>query len=299
MALFSTTNKAGITAASAILAISLSACGGAGSTAADPSGSTVPYSVASDVRLSGSPTFDKIKSDGKIRIGVKEDQPGFGFKDAATGEYSGFDIEIAKWVAASLGYDKSKIEFKPIPSVNRETAIENGDIDYYVGSYSITEKRKKQIDFAGPYFITGQGLMVKKGNTAISSEKDLGGKNVCSVTGSTPIQYVKTNFPNAKTSEFETYSQCVEALKDGRVDAVTTDQGLLLGYASQAPDLLQVVGQPFTIEKYGIGLPKGDSALRKFINNVLSNGKSTWQKIYDITLGTTGVKVDQPAVDNY
>ncbi|WP_432398742.1 glutamate ABC transporter substrate-binding protein [Pseudarthrobacter sp. L19] len=249
--------------------------------------------------MTGSPTYDAIKSSGKIRIGVKQDQPGLGFKDAATGEYSGFDIEIAKWVAASLGMSKDKIEFKPIPSANRESAITNGDIDYYVGTYSITDKRKQLIDFAGPYFVTGQGILVKKDNSSINSEKDLSGKNVCSATGSTPIQNIKANFPGTKTTEFDTYSQCVEALKSGQVDAVTTDQAILLGYAAQEPDSLKVVGQPFTTEKYGVGLKKGDTALRQFINKTFTDGGSVWQKIYDQTLGQSGTKVQQPAVENY
>lgn len=301
MKAFFAKKRLGVAALVAAGALALSACGGGGGTApgAADSGSALSYPVAKDVALTGSPTFDKIKANGKIRIGVKQDQPGLGFKDAATGEYSGFDIEIAKWIAASLGYDKDKIEFKPIPSSNRESAITNGDVDYYVGTYSITDKRKQQVDFAGPYFVTGQGLLVKKDNTTINSEKDLKGKNVCSATGSTPIQNIKANFPDTKTTEFDTYSKCVEALKGGQVDAVTTDQAILIGYAAQEPDALKVVGQPFTTEKYGVGMTKGDTALRTFVNKMFTNGGDTWKKIYDATLGKSGTKVEQPKVDQY
>jgi glutamate transport system substrate-binding protein len=296
---FITRRKSLLVAASAALALSLSACGGGGGSTTEPSSESAPFSVAQNVSITGSPTFDKIKSNGKITIGVKQDQPGLGFKDAATGEYSGFDIQVAQWIAASLGFSKDKIEYKPIPSANRESAITNGDIDYYVGTYSITDKRKQLVDFAGPYFVTGQGLLVKKSNTTINSEKDLSGKNVCSATGSTPIQNIKANFPGTKTTEFDTYSQCVEALKSGQVDAVTTDQAILIGYASQDTDNLKVVGQPFTTEKYGVGLKKGDTAFRKFVNKMFTDGGSVWQKIYDSTLGQSGTKVTQPAVDNY
>ncbi|MDQ6752813.1 MAG: glutamate ABC transporter substrate-binding protein [Actinomycetota bacterium] len=301
MKAFFAKKRLGVAAVVAAGALALSACGGgSGPTpgAAD-TGNAPSYTVAKDVALTGSPTFDKMKSNGKIRIGVKEDQPGLGFKDAATGQYTGFDIEIAKWTAASLGFAADKIEFKPIPSASRESAITNGDIDYYVGTYSITDKRKQLIDFAGPYFVTGQGLLVKKDNTTITSEKDLKGKNVCSATGSTPIQNIKANFPDTKTTEFDTYSKCVEALKGGQVDAVTTDQAILIGYAAQQPDALKVVGQPFTVEKYGVGLPKGDTALRTFINKMFTDGNDTWKKIYDSTLGQSGTKVDQPKVDQY
>lgn len=286
----------------AVGALALTGCGSSDS-GSDKSGgsdsSAGNFEVAKTVDLTGSPTYDKIKSSGAITIGVKEDQPNLGFLDAATGDRSGFDIEMATWMAASLGVPKDKITFKAIPSANRETALTNGDVDLYVGTYSITDKRKKLVDFAGPYFITGQGLLVKKDNTTIKSEKDLVGKNVCSATGSTPIQNIKENFPGVKTTEFDIYTKCVEALKSGQVDAVTTDQAILLGYAAQDPDVLKVVGEPFTTEKYGIGLKKGDTALRTFLNKTLTDGNATWTKIYDDTLGKSGTKVEQPKVDQY
>lgn len=284
----------------AIGALALTGCGsGDSSGSGDSAGGVGSFEVAKDVSLTGSPTFDAIKSSGKIRIGVKEDQPGLGFLDAATGQRTGFDIEIATWMAASLGVAADKIEFKAIPSANRETAIANGDIDLYVGTYSITDKRKKSVDFAGPYFLTGQGLLVAKDNTTIKSEKDLDGKKVCSATGSTPIQNIRENFPKAIPKEFDLYSKCVEALISGDVDAVTTDQAILIGFAAQQPDKVKVVGEPFTTEKYGIGLKKGDTALRTFLNKTLTDGGTTWTKIYDDTLGKSGTKVEQPKVDQY
>ena len=291
-------------AAAAATALSLAACSSGSpasgeSGAANEGGSASEFPVASNVALTDSPTFDAMKSAGKVRVGVKEDQPGLGYLDAVTGERSGFDIDVARWIAAELGFSTDQIEFQKIPSANREQALINGDIDYYVGTYSITDKRKDQVGFAGPYFVTGQGLLVKADNTDITSDKDLAGKTVCSATGSTPIQNIKDNYPDTKTTEFDTYSQCVEALKDGSVDAVTTDQAILIGYAAQEPDALKVVGEPFSVEKYGVGVPKDDAALRHFINKVFTDGGATWTKIYDATLGASGTKVEQPAVDDY
>lgn len=282
--------------------LAMTGCGGGDSTGDTPSegagGSTgLTFEVAKDVALTGSPTFDAIKSADKIRIGVKEDQPGLGFLDAVTGERSGFDIEIARWMAASLGVAADKIEFKAIPSANRETALANGDVDLYVGTYSITDKRKQLVNFAGPYFITGQGLLVAKDNTDIKTEKDLAGKKVCSATGSTPIQNIRENFTEATPVEFDIYSKCIDALKSGTVDAVTTDQAILLGFASEQPEEMMVVGEPFTVEKYGIGLPLGDTALQDFLNTTLTDGGATWTEIYDATLGKSGTKVEQPAVE--
>ena len=291
-------------AAAAATALSLAACSSGSpasgeSGAANEGGSASEFPVASNVELTDSPTFDAMKSAGKVRVGVKEDQPGLGYLDAVTGERSGFDIDVARWIAAELGFSTDQIEFQKIPSANREQALINGDIDYYVGTYSITDKRKDQVGFAGPYFVTGQGLLVKADNTDITSDKDLAGKTVCSATGSTPIQNIKDNYPDTKTTEFDTYSQCVEALKDGSVDAVTTDQAILIGYAAQEPDALKVVGEPFSVEKYGVGVPKDDAALRHFINKVFTDGGATWTKIYDATHGASGTKVEQPAVDDY
>lgn len=283
----------------AVAALALSGCSGSATPADSGSGAGSLYKVATNVSLTGSATYDAMKSSDKVRIGVKEDQPGLGFLDAATGERTGFDVEISKWIAASLGFSKDKIEFTSIPSANRESAIINGDIDYYVGTYSITDKRKTQIDFAGPYFVTGQGLLVAKDNTTITSDKDLDGKTVCSATGSTPIQNIKANYPAVKTTEFDTYSQCVDALNDGQVDAVTTDEAILIGYAAQNPDKLKVVGQPFSVEKYGVGLTKGDDALRAFINAMFTDGGTTWKGIYNDTLGKSGTDVKQPTVEAY
>ncbi|WP_298743732.1 glutamate ABC transporter substrate-binding protein [uncultured Microbacterium sp.] len=258
---------------------------------------TAWFEVASDVALEGSPTFDKISSAGKVVVGVKEDQPGLGYLDVVSGERTGFDIDIARWIAASLGMDEEDIEFIRVDSSAREQSIVNGDIDYYVGTYSITDKRKDVIDFAGPYFITGQGLLVAS-DSEITGEGDLDETtNVCSATGSTPIQNIRTNYPNVPTTEFNSYSECVEALVNGQVAAVTTDQAILIGYAAQQPDELKVVGEPFSEERYGVGITKGDSVLQDHINTLFTDGGEIWQAIFDKNLGSSGIEVTQPAVD--
>ncbi|QIK62129.1 glutamate ABC transporter substrate-binding protein [Leucobacter viscericola] len=259
-----------------------------------------PWTVAESVSLDGSPTFDAMKKRDKVIIGVKEDQPNLGYFDNVTQERSGFDVDIARWIAASLGFDENKIEYKAIASANREQAIKNGDIDYYVGTYSINDKRKNDVDFAGPYFVTGQGLLVKKGSPDYQSLEELNGKTVCSATGSTPIQNIKENFPKIKTQEFDLYSACVENLKNGQVDAVTTDQAILIGYAAQDPDNLMVTTGPLlTKEEYGIGLPKGDDVLRAHMNKTLTDGGDIWTKIFEKNLGGSGITVDQPKVNAY
>ncbi|KJQ55972.1 glutamate ABC transporter substrate-binding protein [Microbacterium sp. SA39] len=291
----------------AVALLALTACNsgspsdpGAGTGGGDEGGEdSTWFEVASDVELEGSPTFDAITERDKVIIGVKEDQPGLGFLDVTTNERTGFDVDIARWIAASLGYDEDKIEFKPIASANREQAIVNGDIDYYVGTYSINDKRKELIDFAGPYFISGQGLLVAADAEEADKLEDFNGKTVCSATGSTPIQNIKANFPDIKTQEYDLYSACVQDLIDGKVDAVTTDQAILIGYAAQYPDDVKVTGGLFTEERYGVGLEKGDDALRAHINELLTDGGDIWQAIFDKNLGSSGIEVEQPEVDAY
>ncbi|WP_447949539.1 glutamate ABC transporter substrate-binding protein [Microbacterium aurum] len=303
-----TTRIAGALAGIAIAALALTACnsgtpgaepgtGGATGDAGDGSTSGNPWTVATDVTLDGSPTFEKMTGADKVVIGVKNDQPGLGYEDAATGTRSGFDIDIARWIAASLGFDEDKIEYQTIPSANREQAIVNGDIDYYVGTYSITDKRKEQIDFAGPYFITGQGLLVAKDNTDINGPDDLAGKIVCSVTGSTPLQRIRDEYNPGDTVEYDTYSQCVEQLKAGSVDAITTDEAILAGYVAQEPDALKIAGEPFSEERYGVGLPKGDTVLKDHINALFNDNPEIWTAIFDKNLAPAGIAGDQPKAD--
>jgi len=289
-------------------ALALTACGKEGTPSSGGTGDTggaqpPAYTVASNVDVPGSATFAKIKSKGGLTIGVKDDQPGLGQKDLTTGKFSGFDIEIAKMVAAGLGYDESKITYKTVDSSAREAAISNGDVDYYVGTYTITDKRKQQISFAGPYFQAGQDLLVRKDDTAITGPETLKGKKVCSVTGSTPIQRVRDQGLTEPQNivEFQKYSQCVEKLGTKEVDAVTTDDAILKGFAAQDPDSFKVVGKPFSQEPYGIGLNKDDSALRGKIDDLLqaSIDDGTWQKIYDATLGKSGSTATPPAIQRY
>ena len=249
------------------------------------------YDIQAAAGLTGKPK--ELADAGKVTIGVKADQPNLGYQDPDTNEYSGFDIEIAEMIAADLGIGVDGITFKQIPSKNRETALMNGEIDYYVGTYTINDERKEQVSFVGPYFVAGQDLLVLSDNEDIKGPGDLAGKNVCSATGSTPIERIKTEYTDAKTTEFDVYSKCVDALIDGEVDAVTTDDAILAGYAAEEPDQLKVVGETFSEEPYGIGLAKDDTDLQDFIATALQNHEDNgdYEKAYDATLGLSGTKM--------
>ena len=290
-------------------ALALTACGREGSPGAESSGPT--QTAAAGVTVEGSPTFAAMQQRGRVVMGVRSDQPGLGFQDATTGQYSGFDIEIARLVAAQLGFSPDQLEYKVVPSAAREDTIERGEIDYMVGTYTINDNRKQRVSFAGPYYVAGQSLLVRSGETAITSKDTLKGKKVCSVTGSTPIQRVRDQklTEDSNIVEFKTYSECVSQLLDKKVDAVTTDDSILKGYAAQNQSQLKFVGKPFIDpktgkpypEKYGIGLAHDDKALRDFVNAALESAFSdgTWQKIYDGTLGKSGSAGSPPALEKY
>ncbi len=282
--------------------LALTACnsgtpGAAPGAEGDSADTTKLWEVASDVSLDGSPTYERMVAADKVVVGVKEDQPGLGFKDPISDERGGFDVEIAQWIAASLGFDADKIEYKTIPSANREQELVNGNIDYYVGTYSITDKRKAQIDFAGPYLITGQGLLVAADNEDITGPNDLAGKIVCSVTGSTPLQRIRDEYNPGDTVEYDTYTQCLEQLRAGSVDAVTTDQAILAGYVAQEPETFKIAGDTFSEERYGVGLPKGDTVLKDHINTLFNDGGDVWTALFDKNLAPAGIKGEQPTAD--
>jgi glutamate transport system substrate-binding protein len=297
------TRISGAIAGIALAALALTACN-SGTPGAAPSGDGgegeadgALWEVATDVELGDSPTFERMVDRDGVIVGVKNDQPGLGLEDATTGERTGFDVDIARWIAASLGFAEDQIEYVTIPSANREQAIVNGDIDYYVGTYSITDSRKEQIDFAGPYFITGQGLLVAADNEDINGPDDLAGKIVCSVTGSTPLQRIRDEYSPGDTVEYDTYSQCVEQLKAGSVDAITTDEAILAGYVALEPDALKIAGEPFSEERYGVGLEKGDTALKDHINALFTDGGDVWSALFDQHLAPAGIEGTQPDVD--
>ncbi|MFD5915275.1 glutamate ABC transporter substrate-binding protein [Kitasatospora sp. NPDC058201] len=294
-----------VTAAAVVAAaVLLAACGKEGTPPPKgPQPSALPsYRVESGAGITGSSTLDAARSRGHLVVGAKEDQPYLGQKNPATGQYSGFDIEIAKMVAADLGFAPDRIEFRTIASANRETALQNGQVDYYVGTYTINDNRKKLVGFAGPYYLAGQSLLVRRNDTTINGPEDLDGKKVCSAAGSTPYQRIQKDYPKARLIGYDSYSACVDNLITSQVDAVTTDNTILMGYAAKVPDELKVVGPLFSQEPYGIGTPRNDTVLRGALNDALAHHEENgdWRKAYDATLGLSGVPAPTPPpIDRY
>ncbi|EST34297.1 glutamate ABC transporter substrate-binding protein [Streptomyces roseochromogenus] len=265
-----------VTAASAVvvaLAVTATACGGNNSNSGSGGGS------------------------GKIKIGIKFDQPGLGLKQP-DGSYAGFDVDVATYVAKQLGYKPSDIQWVETKSADRENALQRGDVKFIAATYSITDKRKAKVDFAGPYLLAHQDLLLKK-DSKIAKGTDLNGKNLCSVTGSTSAQNIHdTIAPHSNLKELSSYSECIASLQSGAVDAVTTDDSILAGYAAQDKykGQFKLAGLKLSNENYGIGVKKGDSATLDKINKALEKMVSdgSWKAAVEKNFGPANYK-NEPA----
>src|SRR5215212_4850760 len=287
----------------AALGLALAGCSSeAGQQAQDTAEDT--SAVETDVSFDPGTTMARLNEAGTITVGTKIDQPGFGLLNPRTKVPEGFDVEIAKIIAGKLGIKPEDITWTETVSANRESFIANGQVDFVVATYTINDARKKLVDFAGPYYEAGQDIMVAKGNPEkIEGPDDLAGKNVCSVEGSTPAQNIRDNYPEAKLTLFDVYSKCADALGNGQVDAVTTDNVILTGLVAASDGDFELVGNPFTEEPYGIGVEKGDDDFRDFINDVLEESfdDGSWADAWDRTAGQiTGDEAPEPpTVDRY
>ncbi|WP_055494308.1 glutamate ABC transporter substrate-binding protein [Streptomyces sp. TP-A0356] len=232
-----------------------------------------------------------------IKIGIKYDQPGLGLKQP-DGSFSGFDVDVATYVAKQLGYKADQIEFVETKSADRESALARGDVKFIAATYSINDKRKAKVDFAGPYLLAHQDLLVKA-NSDISKATDLNGKKLCSVTGSTSAQNIHDKIaPKAQLREYSGYSECIAGLQSGAVDAVTTDDSILAGFAAQDKykGQFKLAGLKLSNENYGIGVKKGDTATADKINAALEKMVSdgSWKAAVDKNFGPANYK-NEPA----
>jgi glutamate transport system substrate-binding protein len=291
MKAFITRRKSLLVAASAMLAISLSACGGSSTT-------TPPVASAS---FEAGTTMEKLNKAQKITIGTKFDQPLFGQK-GLDGKPVGFDVEMGKAIAAKLGIPADKIEWVETVSQNRESFIEQGRVDLVIATYTINDARKEKVAFAGPYYEAGQALLVNKDDTSITKPEDVKGKKVCSVTGSTPAKTIAEKY-GAEVVPAATYTACLEPLRNKQVVAVTTDNVILAGYVDKEPDAFKLASdETFTKEPYGIGLKKDDTVFRNWINDQLEafakdgDYKKAWEATAGKVIKTTP---ELPAINRY
>lgn len=240
---------------------------------------------------------------GNVTLGTKYDQPGLGLREA-DGSMTGLDVDVATYVVNHIadenGWEHPEITWRETPSAQRETVLQNGEVAAIAATYSINKSRSEAVDFGGPYLLTHQALLVRSDDAEITGLEALDGRILCSVTGSTPAQKVKDTLPGVQLQEYDTYSSCVEALRNGNVDALTTDATILGGYSAQSPGDFKVVelkkdGEDFTDEHYGVGLKKEDpgalEAVNKALDELYSDG--SFDKFVDENLdGGQGVEKD-------
>jgi len=267
----------------ASFALLATACGGDDDDDDDDGGDDPTVAVPT---YAADSTMGKIAAAKKMTVGVKFDQPGFGLKDPTTGKVDGFDVAIAKEIGKALGLKEEEVVFVESISANRIPFLQEDKVDLVVATMTINEDRKKQIEFSRPYFLAGQSILVKKDNTTITKVEDLNGKNVCSVQGSTSEKNVQAKAPQANLQSLTTYAACVSGMKDGRYEAVSTDDIILAGFAA-TDSSLKLVGGQFTQEPYGIGMKLGKKDMQAFVDSLLTQwlADGTWDRIYDQYLG--------------
>ena len=280
------------------LALSLAACGDAGD---DTEGADVEVAESAADDFEDGTRMKELAEAGTINVGVKYDQPGLGFKDAASDIPTGFDVEMAKVLVASLGIDPNdteKVKYVETISDNREPFLEDGTVDLVLASYSITDERRAVVGQAGPYLVTGQQLLVAA-DSDIESVADVKGEEVCSVTGSTSLDNIEAE--GAKPVGFDTYSECVEKVLDGTVSAMTTDGTILAGYAAQNEGELKVVGDEFSEERIGVGYSQDYPEMCQWIVDTITEAyeDGTYEEAFNATLGPSGVEVPElPEMDS-
>jgi len=280
-----------------LLAGTLAACGEAGDEGNGES--DVEVEVVENPDFPEGSTMAELAEAGTITIGTKFDQPGLGFKSATADTPVGFDVEMAKVVAGQLGIAEEDIVWEETISDNREPFLIEGKVDIVLATYSITAERRAEVGQAGPYYVTGQQLLVAE-DSDIAEPEDVSGQEVCSVTGSTSIDTIEKEF-DATARGFGTYSECVQQVLNGSFDAMTTDGAILLGYAAENPDELEVVGRVFSEERYGIGYQDPeDTEMCEFLNETIEQSyeDGTWEAAFESTLGEAEVETPEPpAVD--
>ena len=281
----------------AALALVLAGCGNNEPAQTQPTQGGATTAAQTTTTFAADSYMAELQKKGKIIVGTKYDQPLFGQVNTATGKPEGFDVEMAKILAQKIfgPGGESKIEFTEAISRNREPFLEEGKVDIVIATYTINDARKQKIDFSRPYYVAGQDIMVKKANTTIKAVEDLNGKKVCTAKGSTSETNLRAKAPQSEPILFDTYSECAQALADGRVEAVSTDNVILIGLIDKNPDF-KLVGKTFTTEPYGIGMAKNRKGFQAFIDGVLeqSFADGTWKKAYENTVGKVAGPAPQP-----
>lgn len=245
-----------------------------------------------------SPTLDRIRARGRLVVGLDTGSNLFSFRDPLTGSIEGFDADIAREVARDLLGDPNLVEFRILPYADRLPALQDRLVDVVVNTMTVNCERREQVDFSTVYFQAQQRILAARGS-GIHSVADLAGRRVCTAAGSTSLTHLQQAEPDAIVLTVPSWSDCLVVLQQGQVDAVTSDDSILAGLASQDP-YLQIVGDSLSPEPYGIGINKYDPDLVRLVNASLERMRQdgTWSRTYDRWLGVLGPPTGPP-VPNY
>jgi ABC-type amino acid transport substrate-binding protein len=269
-----------------LLALTLAACGGGedGAPAGDSGGQPEQFPSGS--------TMAELQDKGEIVIGVKYDVPPFGFKNPQTGKVEGFDVDLGKIIADKLGV---KPTYTEAISDNRIPFLQDGTVDLILSTMTITTDRAVEIDYSRPYFVAHGRILVPQGSD-IKNVEGLNGNKVCTGLGSTYESTIEEQAPQADLKLVESYSECFELVKNGAVDAVSTDDVILTGMKIQDPTL-QIVGEELTIEPYGAAVADGDREFAEFLSQVIEESfqNGQWDDLYNKWVGKyTKLEPDHP-----
>ncbi|MFJ4657150.1 glutamate ABC transporter substrate-binding protein [Nocardia sp. NPDC088792] len=264
-------------------------------TSCDPTASIRPGAQPQPGNMPTGSTMAAIVARGNLRVGVDQNEFLFAYRDPATGQIEGFDIDIAREIARDLFGSPDKIELHPIQSAHRIDALKNNEVDIVVDAFTPTCTRRQDIEFSTVYFTTDQRILATKGS-GINSAADLAGKTVCGLLGSTTLDAVFALPQRPKVIGMANWLDCLSAMQQGQIDAVSTDLPTLYGLAAQDPNL-QVVGGPMAPDYYGVGVQKQATDMVQFVNGVLDRIRTdgTWQRIYNSRLGVLGPAPAPPA----
>jgi len=257
-----------------------STAGGDTDTSCNPLASLSPSTDASG------PSLAKIKERGKLIAGVDQTTYLFGFRNPKTGKLEGFDIDLVNAIAKAIfGTADGHVQYRAITSSQREQVLMDHQVDVVVRTYSVTCARREKVQFSSVYYVAGQKILVPKTSKA-QSLTDLAGKRVCAAAKSTSLAKIATDRAKPVAVSVPNWSDCLVMLQQGQVDAVSTDDTILAGMAAQDPTV-KVAGDQMTQENYGVGIPKDEDDLVRFVNAVLDKirGDGTWEKSYQDWVG--------------
>jgi len=268
----------------AALALTLALAAGCGDDEEDTGGGGGGEPAAEKREFPAGSSMAKIQEEGEIAIGVKYDVPPFGFKNPQNNEIEGFDVDLGKQIAEELGV---KPKFIEAISDNRIPFLQDGTADVILSTMTINAERDLEIDFSEPYYVAKGRILVKGDNDEIKGVDDLAGKKVCTALGSTYEETLKKQAPKAKLSLVDSYSECLELIQNGAVDAVSTDDVILTGMIIQDDTLKLVEGEALTTEPYGAGIKDGDKELQGFVTEVVAKWKEDggWADAYQKWVG--------------